>query len=147
MEWVKLAVSINEDASEMISEILLESGAAGTQVTGGLNPETNGYGEILPEPVEEGCRVCAYFPLDEDLQSRISGIEKRLAELREAELGFDPGALGISTETVDEKDWENEWKKYFKPQHVSDFVVIKPTWEPYSPASGTGRVPLGGLQG
>ncbi len=135
MEWVKLAVSVNEDASEMISEILLESGAAGTQVTGGSLPETDGYGEIPPDQTEEGCRVCAYFPMDEELENRMLHVRERLAGLREADLGFDPGTLQLSTETVDEKDWENEWKKYFKPQRVSDFVVIKPTWEPYTPAS------------
>jgi ribosomal protein L11 methyltransferase len=135
MEWVKLAVSINEDASEMISEILLESGAAGTQVTGGSLPETDGYGEIPINQIEEGCRVCAYFPMDEEMEGRIAQVKERLLRLMETDLGFDPGTLQLSTESVDEKDWENEWKKYFKPQRVSDFVVIKPTWEPYTPAS------------
>jgi len=133
MKWEKLAVSVNENATEMVSEILLESGAAGTQVIGGKNPEPDGYGEILPEPADNECRVCAYFPKDEELQPRIDRIRESLEALRRTDLGFDPGALLLSFETVDEKDWENEWKKHFKPQRVSDFVVIKPTWEPYSP--------------
>jgi ribosomal protein L11 methyltransferase len=133
MEWVKLAVGVNEDASEMISEILLESGAAGTQVAGGANPATDGYGEILPEQAEGLCQVCAYFPRDEEAESKIFLVRERLEKIKGMDLGFDPGTLNVITQPVDEKDWENEWKKYFKPQHVSDFVVVKPTWEPYSP--------------
>ncbi len=135
MEWVKLAVSIEEDASEMISEILLESGAAGTQVTGGKNPETDGYGEVLPAQADGGCKVCAYFPMDKDFTGRIAWVKERLEELLKIDLGFDPGSLQIQTESARDEDWENEWKKYFKPQRVSDFVVIKPTWEEYTPAS------------
>jgi ribosomal protein L11 methyltransferase len=133
MEWVKLAVNIEEDASEMISEILLESGAAGTQMIGGKNPETNGYGEILPAEAAGECRVCAYFPMDEELEGRVARVKERLAGLLEVDLGFDPGTLQVQTESAREEDWENEWKKYFKPQRVSDYIVIKPTWEEYTP--------------
>ncbi len=27
------------------------------------------------------------------------------------------------------KDWENEWKKYFKPTRIGQKIVIKPSWE------------------
>ena len=30
--------------------------------------------------------------------------------------------------SIDKKDWSEVWKKYFKIQHVTDRVVIKPTW-------------------
>lgn len=133
MEWVKLAISINEEASELISEILLEEGAAGTETTGGSMPDLAGYDEVPPDDPAEECTVCAYFPMDGELKAKIADVEKRLRNLKDIDLGFDPGTLEIRTATVNEQDWENEWKKYFKPQRVSDFVVIKPTWEEYSP--------------
>ncbi|NLY08639.1 MAG: 50S ribosomal protein L11 methyltransferase [Tissierellia bacterium] len=37
---------------------------------------------------------------------------------------------------VDEKDWENEWKQYYKPTKIGDKVVIVPTWEDYEPTDG-----------
>ena len=49
-------------------------------------------------------------------------------------LGVPLGRLEISARTVREEDWENAWKAYFKPVKISDFVVIKPTWEDYSAA-------------
>lgn len=35
--------------------------------------------------------------------------------------------------TVNEADWENEWKKYYKPLHVTQRITVKPVWEPYTP--------------
>jgi ribosomal protein L11 methyltransferase len=41
----------------------------------------------------------------------------------------------IAVSTIERKDWSEVWKKYFKVQHVSDRVVVKPSWLTYSPAS------------
>ncbi len=134
MEWVKLAIDINEEASELISEILLDAGAMGTQTEGGTLPDVTGWDEVPPDlPASQDCRVCAYFPLDGESDAKINRVRAKLEKIRTMDIGFDPGPLSVHTETVDEQDWENEWKKYFKPTRVSDFVVVKPTWEEYTP--------------
>lgn len=33
---------------------------------------------------------------------------------------------------MNQQDWENAWKQYYKPVKVSDKIVIKPTWEEYN---------------
>ena len=42
------------------------------------------------------------------------------------------GSLEVITQVVHEEDWENAWKAYFSPVKISDYVVIKPTWEDYT---------------
>jgi len=39
--------------------------------------------------------------------------------------------LKYTTDIVNEADWEDEWKKYFKPFEVGERLVIKPSWEEY----------------
>ena len=39
----------------------------------------------------------------------------------------------INTEIVQDQDWNTAWKKHFKPFHITTHLVIKPTWEPYTP--------------
>ena len=34
---------------------------------------------------------------------------------------------------LEEEDWENGWKKYFKPLPIGKNVVVVPAWEDYSP--------------
>ena len=65
-----------------------------------------------------------------------SGAEERIlesiAELRELqpELGFDLGSLSVKVRSVDEEDWANNWKAYFKPIEVGEKLLVCPTWEP-----------------
>ena len=37
---------------------------------------------------------------------------------------------------VRDEDWENNWKKYYKPLKISDALVIKPGWEDYQKQPG-----------
>ncbi len=39
------------------------------------------------------------------------------------------------TFSIERKDWSEVWKKFFKIQHVSEHVVIKPTWLDYTLAT------------
>jgi ribosomal protein L11 methyltransferase len=51
--------------------------------------------------------------------------------------GFlDTGNVSIEHSEVDDEDWATSWKKYYKPVHLSEHIVIKPTWEEYIPIDG-----------
>ncbi len=39
----------------------------------------------------------------------------------------------FSLSKLEEEDWENGWKKYFKPLPIGQNVVVAPAWEEYSP--------------
>jgi ribosomal protein L11 methyltransferase len=82
----------------------------------------------------EDVRVIGYFSSEEDINEKISEIEKRLDYVKSLEL--DTGTLEIFKKEVKQENWENEWKKYFNVQKVSDSIVIKPSWEKYTPKAG-----------
>ena len=46
------------------------------------------------------------------------------------------GKAELSLSTLQEEDWANEWRKYYKPIRVSRRIVIVPTWETYEPKPG-----------
>lgn len=48
--------------------------------------------------------------------------------------------FSIATENVDEEDWINNWKQYFKPIPVGEKLLIRPIWEEL--ADPAGRVVL-----
>ena len=41
-----------------------------------------------------------------------------------------------STSSINEADWANEWKQYFKPLEIGGKLVIRPTWEEYENQEG-----------
>lgn len=57
------------------------------------------------------------------------------AELTEQEHEF-YGDLCIKTDMVNEEDWANNWKQYYKPFNVGEKLIIKPSWENVPDAHG-----------
>ncbi|WP_206459048.1 50S ribosomal protein L11 methyltransferase [Anaerovorax sp. IOR16] len=45
--------------------------------------------------------------------------------------GMDYGRLELSVKEVCDEDWKDNWKAYFKPAHITNRIVVKPTWENY----------------
>ena len=42
----------------------------------------------------------------------------------------------VEVVSVEQSDWANNWKKYYKPIRVGKSIVIKPSWKPYEKQDG-----------
>lgn len=42
----------------------------------------------------------------------------------------------VVVNTIENRNWDEEWKKTIKPIQVTDRIVIKPTWHEYAPTPG-----------
>ncbi|MDD3400442.1 MAG: 50S ribosomal protein L11 methyltransferase [Eubacteriales bacterium] len=49
------------------------------------------------------------------------------------------GSLSVTVARVDDEDWANNWKKYYKPLNIGERLLVLPSWEP---APQTDRVIL-----
>ncbi|QDY83396.1 50S ribosomal protein L11 methyltransferase [Paenibacillus polymyxa] len=140
MLWNEITIHTSEEAVEMISNFLHEAGAGGVSIeeSGSLNkPRDTSYGQWYDRPlndIPEGQAVIkGYFAEEVDMNGVRAQIEPRVEQLRTFDI--DPGEVRYELKTVNEDDWANAWKQYFKPLRVSDRLTIKPTWEEYEPAS------------
>ncbi len=127
--WTELTVSVPAEDTDRAADI------ANMTVPYGLYIED--YSDL-----EEGAREIAHIDLiDEDLLARDrtrSLIHVYLEpEVNPAEaltfLQERLSAAGIenelSTRTVRETDWANNWKQFFKPLPIGEKLLILPTWE------------------
>jgi ribosomal protein L11 methyltransferase len=141
MRWNELTIYTTEEAVEMISNFMHELGAGGVSIeeSGSLNkPRDTSLGQWYEHPlndIPEGEAVIkGYYAETEAIDEVLAAFEEQVRMLRD-EIGIDVGRAEISYRTVDEEDWANAWKQYFKPLRVSDRMTIKPTWENYEPQS------------
>lgn len=141
MKWSEFSIHTSHEAVEPICNILHEFGASGVVIEdpNDLSKEWGiDYGEVYqlsPEDYpEEGVRIKAYFPLTDALASTIERIKKSINDL--IAYGFDLGSNAIEIVEVDENDWANAWKAYYKPIKVTDTLTITPTWERYEKKEG-----------
>ncbi|QYR20156.1 50S ribosomal protein L11 methyltransferase [Paenibacillus sp. sptzw28] len=147
MKWHELTISTTEQAIEMITNFLHETGAGGVSIeeSGTLNKQRDtSLGQWYDMPlndIPEGQAVIkGYFAEGTDMAALEAGLKPRIDELRE--YGIEPGDYSIDTVIVDDEDWATAWKQYFKPIRVSDRLTIKPTWEEYTPSPGEAIIEL-----
>lgn len=129
VKWLKIEISAPSELMDALGNFLTESGAQGVfQESPSPPPNVTD----LPEPVIED-KLQAYFPHDHRAEKRIAALQKYVDSL--AEIFPDTDKPVFITETICDPDWGEQWKKYFKPLRVSNNIIVKPTWERYTPAS------------
>jgi ribosomal protein L11 methyltransferase len=128
-KWLKIEISAPAELMDALGNFLTETGAQGVFQESSAPQHTIGD---FPEPVIEEI-LKAYFPQDVRCEKRIAAVQKYINSLREIFPDF--GKLSFTTEIINDPDWGEQWKKYFKPIRVSNNIIVKPTWERYSPSS------------
>lgn len=140
MKWIEIVVTTNHQASEAIHELLMERGANGTEMVDSMAfrqvLENNKYldyaDEGLIDSYGDDVLVKAYFSDDRDGLSLCEEIRMALSEMAEY-MDVKPGTVQYALR--DDEEWKDTWKQYFKPFKFTDKIVIKPSWESYSPSS------------
>ena len=128
-KWLKIEISAPPELMEALGNFLTEAGVQGV-FQESLSPQQ--IGSDFPEPVTEDL-LKAYFPQDSRSEKRVAALQKYIDSL--AEIFPDLEKPTFTTETICDPDWGEQWKKYFKPLRVSNNIVVKPTWERYTPSS------------
>ena len=133
-EYIEATISTTTAGSEIISDLLMRLGAAGTQILDRADlPDPNkptANWELMDQSVidamPEDVQVKAWF--DEDALNRImSSLQEQLSLLKTQNEGL--GTLALSLQGVKEEDWAENWKQYYKPFRLGEHMVVKPTWE------------------
>ncbi|HQO95785.1 MAG TPA: 50S ribosomal protein L11 methyltransferase [Sedimentibacter sp.] len=80
---------------------------------------------------------CIKVYLADNNQGRelLNKIYEFIEELKKDNMNIELGNLRVETRVINDEDWANNWKEYFKPFVISDKIIIKPSWEDYSEPS------------
>ncbi len=140
MQWAEVSVDTSHEATELVSEILQELGAAGVVIEDPalLNEYIRSglwdYTDLEESEETEAVRVKAYWALDEELEGKLQRLAARLDGL--AAHGINTGAGAVSWKAVADEDWAETWKEFFHTEKIGARTVIKPTWEEYEAGAG-----------
>ena len=137
MKWTEVKVKTRPENEDIISHILYEEGAAGLAIEDpddieNLLKKKNDWDFVDSSliDVEKGIIfIKAYFPDSNELINTIQRIRENI-EIKPKALGEESYGKVVLKEVNDE-DWAESWKKYYKPTKIGESIVIKPTWEEY----------------
>lgn len=137
MKWAEITIKTTTEAVEAITNILYEQNVGGVSIEDPKDFKFQKKNEYDWDFVEEeifnsgydGVIIKTYITEERDVSDDIKIIKEKIDGLKE--FGIDVGEAIVELSQVDEEDWANEWKNYYKPTKIGQKIVVKPTWEEY----------------
>ncbi len=140
MNWAEVQIKTTPKYEELISSILYDVGATGLAIEDPrdileLSQSPESWAFIDPDLINvesDDIVIKAYFSEAEDLDYIVQEIKYKIRNnpiLKEAQ-------PEVTVTMVDDEDFAQNWKKYYKPTKIGERIVIKPTWEAYTPEEG-----------
>lgn len=137
MKWAEITIKTTTEAVEAITNILYEQNVGGVSIEDPKDFKFQKKHEYDWDFVEEeifnsgyeGVIIKTYITEERDVSDDIKIIKEKIEGLKE--FGIDVGDALVELSQVDEEDWANEWKNYYKPTKIGEKIVVKPTWEEY----------------
>ncbi len=146
MKWLELHLDTRPAGIEPVTELLSEYGIDSLMID-----EEGDFRDFL----ENNHQYWDY--VDEDLMRAMHGKSRITFYLEDSEQGYGTLAqvrialsafkkrhpeyapLLLSMENVEDADWENNWKQFYKPMEIGERLLVVPEWET---ARDDGRVKL-----
>lgn len=85
------------------------------------------YGDLIDESILNADKTIAsvsvFVPMERSYREALTFLEERCSE--------DGLNAKIEVVGINEEDWANSWKDYYKPIRIGERIVIVPAWERY----------------
>lgn len=148
MQWRETVVHTNTPGGDVVSELMMRLGAAGTELVDRADVPDPGkpgaywelYDPAMLAAMPEDVLVKGWFAQDEKLAATLETLRLELDGLRAR--GDAWGALTLDMADVADEDWAETWKQYYKPFRIGARLVVKPSWEAYEAQAGDAVVEL-----
>ncbi|HOR12705.1 MAG TPA: 50S ribosomal protein L11 methyltransferase [Clostridia bacterium] len=138
MKWIELTVYTSDSGLEVVygalsaagmeQVALEESKGCILEFFANEKPQWD-YFDPLSLSHQNGPCVKAYLAdIPENNEMRTAAI-KAVERLKELDLDLDLGSLEVHECILDEEDWANAWKQFYKPISVGKRLLICPSWE------------------
>ena len=143
MKWIEVTIKTTTEAVEAITNILDEQRTGGVMIEDPKDFLFQKKNELDWDYVEEevfnksgndGVIIKTYISEERNVLELVEIIKQKVLALKD--FGIDIGEGSVSLDQVNESDWANEWKKYYKPTKIGEKLVVKPTWEDYEEQEG-----------
>jgi ribosomal protein L11 methyltransferase len=111
-EWHAVTINIPTSSEDIVSSQLFELGSVGV---------------IEEARKEDALTLKAYFEATNVSADQVkTSVSQTLGD----------SLKGIEVTSVKIQNWADEWRQYFKPLEIADGIIIRPSWEEYTPKAG-----------
>ena len=136
MEWLELKIDTSPSGLDAVTELLEQQGITGVIIDDEADfkdflEHNKQYWDYVDEELlreKAGVsRVTFYLERNEAALHTIAQVRIAMSELKKAHPDYAP--LRLTIDNVADADWENNWKKFYKPMEIGDRLLVVPQWE------------------
>ncbi|MFZ0610712.1 MAG: 50S ribosomal protein L11 methyltransferase [Desulfobacterales bacterium] len=137
MKWIEAKVEFDgtdiDRDTDVIAGVFYDLGLKGVVIDDpGLEPVGDGWGDAPVERPQHPA-VTAFLPAGADGMARCERLQVQLKAAGER----NRLVTRLRLREIDDEDWAESWKKFFKPVWISADMIVKPSWEPVATSADT----------
>lgn len=136
MEWLELKIDTSPSGLDAVTALLEQQGITGVIIDDEADfkdflEHNRQYWDYVDEDLlreKAGVsRVTFYLERNEDALNIVAQVRIAMSALKKEHPEYGPMLLTIGN--VADADWENNWKKFYKPMEIGERLLVVPQWE------------------
>lgn len=136
MEWLELKIDTSPSGLDAVTALLEQQGITGVIIDDEADfkdflEHNRQYWDYVDEDLlreKAGVsRVTFYLERNEDALNIVAQVRIAMSALKKEHPEYGPMLLTI--DNVADADWENNWKKFYKPMEIGERLLVVPQWE------------------
>ena len=140
MNWTELTINTTKEGIEPLTGLLIQLGINGfivedpEELLAFIEENADTWDVVeddIPSLTANEPNIKIYLSDTAQGEEQLRSIKSGLIQLKEIDIDNIYGNLEVQMQYMQDEDWANNWKQYFKPFTVGRNLVIKPTWEDY----------------
>ena len=147
MKWLELKIDAAPAGLDPVSALLEDLGITGLVIDDegdfrDFLEHNRAYWDYVDDALMQEkkglCRITFYLEDSPDGYIALSRVRMALSRVKQEHPEY--GSLLLTMENMEDADWENNWKQFYKPMEIGDRLIVIPEWE--SAGVPEGRVAL-----
>lgn len=137
MKWYEVTLTTTHAGSDLMSDALFDAGCGGVSVYDKEDIKALYNSDIVWDYIDDKIldntdeRVFVKGIIGEECKDEIlRGLNDKIEFMRQNS-PFNLGSCEMAIRQIDDEDWKNEWKKFYKPI-VTSSVTVVPKWIKYN---------------
>ena len=146
MKWLALHIDTSPAGLEPVSAMLEDLGIEGLVIEDegdfrDFLEHNRQYWDYVDEELDQSmtgkCRITFYGEESDQGFTTVAAVRIAMADLKKEHPEYAP--LLMTMDGIEDADWENNWKAFYKPMEIGERLIVIPDWEEADPH---GRVAL-----
>ncbi len=136
MDWLELRIDTSHAGLDAVTELLEQQGITSVMIDDEADFQSflennRQYWDYVDDDLlaqKKGVsRVTFYLERSEASLGTVAAVRIAMSALKKEHPEYAP--LLLTVENVEDEDWENNWKQFYKPMEIGSRLLVVPQWE------------------